>query len=324
MSDTVSTSTQTYQAERIGVPPLYAWPPRPLEALKWLAVDLLLPWGLLWIVMAIVVWNLLTPDLGQMQNLQFDWIAAIWIRNAALLILVAGGLHWWFYVRKGQDTETKFNTRWLAKDDEKFLWRDQVKDNMFWSLISGVSFWTVYESLTYWWYANGNVAGPPLSDSPAYFIAMLWVVFFWGTFHFYVVHRALHWKPLYDIGHELHHRNTNTGPWTGISMHPIEHVLYFSVFLLWWIVPVHPIIIVLTGIFQGIGPAVSHSGFDYLKLGRSLKVTAGDNFHNLHHRYFHINYGNSMMPLDWIFRSWHDGSDTGKKLLKQRMRGRAG
>ena len=33
-------------------------------------------------------------------------------------------------------------------------------------------------------------------------------------------------------------RNTNTGPWTGISMHPLEHVIYFSLFLLWWVVPV--------------------------------------------------------------------------------------
>ena len=113
-------------------------------------------------------------------------------------------------------------------------------------------------------------------------------------------HRLLHWKPLYDISHELHHRNMNTGPWTGISMHPIEHVIYFSLFLLWWVVPVHPILIIFTGFFQGIGPGISHSGFDYMHIGKSLKIKTGDNFHNLHHRYFHINYGNSMTPVDRI------------------------
>lgn len=322
MSETISSSAHSYQAEKIDLPPLFAWPPRPLAAFRWLTMGLLFPWGMLWIAMAILAGYFLTSDLSRMQSLQPDWVMLIWLRNVALLTLVAGGLHWWYYIRKGQELDTKFNNRWLVRDDDKFLWRDQTKDNMFWSIVSGVSFWTAYESMTYWWYANGHVVSPTIADSPIYFIVMLWVVFFWTTFHFYLSHRALHWKPLYDFAHELHHRNANTGPWTGISMHPLEHLIYFSVFLLWWIVPVHPIIIVLTGLFQGIGPAVSHSGFDYLILGRSIRVTTGDNFHNLHHRFFHINYGNSMTPLDWVFDSWHDGSERGKAILKRRLRGR--
>ncbi len=320
MSENRSKPTQGYQPERIDVPPLYAWPPRPVAALKWLTVDLLYPWGLVWIVLAVFIWHFLTPELARMQNLEIQWIALVWLRNAAILVLVAGGLHWWFYIRRSQGQETKFNTPWLARNDDKFLWGDQVRDNMFWSLVSGVSIWTIYESLTYWWYANGYVAWPTVADAPVYFVVMLWMVFFWSTFHFYLNHRALHWKPLYDLAHELHHRNTNTGPWTGISMHPVEHVIYFSLFLLWWVIPVHPIVIIVTGLFQGVSPAVTHSGFDYLKLGKSFKVTAGDNFHHLHHRFFHINYGNSMTPIDRVFNSWHDGSEIGKAVLKQRLR----
>lgn len=30
-------------------------------------------------------------------------------------------------------------------------------------------------------------------------------------------------------------------------MHPLEHVIYFSLFLLCWVVPVHPTVVVLTG-----------------------------------------------------------------------------
>ena len=48
------------------------------------------------------------------------------------------------------------------------------------------------------------------------------------SMHFYFVHRFLHWPPLYRIAHALHHRNANVGPWSGLSMHPIEHVLYLS------------------------------------------------------------------------------------------------
>jgi len=29
-------------------------------------------------------------------------------------------------------------------------------------------------------------------------------------------------------------------------MHPVEHVIYFSGFFIWWIVPADPIIVILT------------------------------------------------------------------------------
>jgi len=62
----------------------------------------------------------------------------------------------------------------------------------------------------------------------------------------YVVYRWLHWRPLYRLAHELHHRNVDVGPWSGIAMHPVEHVIYFSGFFIWWIVPADPIIVILT------------------------------------------------------------------------------
>lgn len=240
------------------------------------------------------------------------------------LTLVAGSLHWWFHKRKLQSNDTKFVTRELAKNDKRFLWKDQVLDNITFSLVSGVTVWTFFEAITYWLYANNHVARMELIDKPLYFVLTLWAVFFWSTLHFYLNHRLLHCKPLYDIAHERHHRNVVTGPWSGISMHPLEHLIYFTVFCLWWIVPVHPIIIILTGLFQGVSPAVSHSGYDYLipqgKFGRWPRLTTGDNFHNLHHRYFKVNYGNSIMPVDKIFGSWHSGSPEDQQKMTGRVR----
>jgi len=106
-------------------------------------------------------------------------------------------------------------------------------------------------------------------------------------------------------------------------MHPIEHVIYFSVFLLWWIVPVHPVIIILTGLFQGVSPAVSHSGFDYVSIGKRIRIPAGDNFHNLHHRFFRVNYGNSLVPMDRIFNSWNSGSEKDMEKMKARFKAQA-
>ncbi len=297
-----------YHPERIGVPPLFVWPPQPVAAFRWLTFDLMAPWGFFWIVLAVVVWQLLTPELEAMRDFSLSWLTQLWLRNAFILASVAGTLHWWFYIRRGQQRETKFMQPWLATNNPKFLWRDQVLDNMTFSLLSGVTIWTCYEAATWWWYANGYVGAISFSEHPIYCLLMLWGVFFWSTFHFYLNHRLLHFKPLYRVAHERHHRNVNTGPWTGISMHPLEHLIYFSVFLLWWIVPVHPVIIILTGLFQGVSPAVSHSGFDYLKIGSKLRIPTGDNFHNLHHRMFTVNYGNSIVPVDRLFNTWNGDS----------------
>ena len=73
------------------------------------------------------------------------------------------------------------------------------------------------------------------------FIALFFLVPFIHEVGFYFAHRLLHWPPLYEVAHKLHHRNTNPGPWSGLSMHPIEHVIYFSTILLFFLIPSHPI-----------------------------------------------------------------------------------
>lgn len=305
---------------RIDTPPLYRWPPRPLAALRWLFFDMLFPWGFFFIALATVSWFYLTPSMTTMSELKPMWIVLIWIRNAVLLTLVAGTLHWWLYTRHAQDKQYKFQQQWLATDNKLFLWGNQVWDNMFWSLVSGVTFWTFFEVITLWIYASGKLPFMGIAEHPVYFAAGLLAVIFWSTIHFYVVHRLLHWQPLYKISHELHHRNVNVGPWTGLSMHPVEHTLYFTLLMLWWVVPVHPIVILLTGFFQGISPAISHSGFDQIMFKGKARVGAGDWFHELHHQYFNFNYGNIPTPLDKVFGSWHNGSAESLQVQKARLR----
>ncbi len=319
MSEAPTISQGGYQPpDPIEVPPLYAWPPRPIATLRWIFTGLLFPWGFLFIALAVVSWNYLAPSLDRMASLELEWIVLIWLRNAALLGLVAGGLHCWLYRYRAQDQAYMLNTRWLETDNRKFLFRNQVRDNIFWSLASGCTVWSCYEALTMWAYANDHIPRVEWSDAPIYLAAMTIGVFFWSTFHFYLNHRLLHWRPLYRTAHKLHHRNIDIGPWSGISMHPLEHVIYFTVFFLWWVVPVHPVLVILTGFYQGISPAVSHSGFHKLILGGRTKVTAGDYFHHVHHKYFEVNYGNTPSPVDKLFGSWHDGTPQAHAALKHR------
>ena len=320
MDATPYNPTSDYQPpSTIALPALYQWPLRPLAVLKYLLFDMLFPWGYLYILLGFASWYYLTPSLAAMSEFSAGWIALLWLRNAALLTLVAGGLHWWLYMRRSQGDDYKYHRRWLDTDNEKFLWRNQVWDNLFWSIASGVTIWTGFEALTWWIYANGHVQIPGIAEHPLYLAVCILGLFFWGTIHFYCIHRFSHWPPLYKISHEMHHRNVNTGPWTGISMHPLEHLLYFSGFVLFWLLPVHPVVIVIFGLYMGISPAPSHSGFNYVRLGRG-RIFAGDWYHQLHHQYFDLNYGNTSSPLDKLFGSWHDGSK--ESLLAQKARGR--
>ena len=41
----------------------------------------------------------------------------------------------------------------------------------------------------------------------------------------------LHIPFLYKHVHALHHRNINVGPWSGLSMHPVEHIIYLGTIL---------------------------------------------------------------------------------------------
>ena len=321
MSAAAYNPTSDYQPQStLGLPALYRWPFQPLAALHYLFVGMLLPWGYLYVALGFIAWYFLTPAMATMTEFAPGWIALVWLRNAALLTLVAGGLHWWLYLRRSQDDQYKFHRRWPDTDNDKFLWRNQVWDNVFWSLASGVTIWTGFEVITLWIYANGYVAFPSIAEHPIYFASCILGVFFWGTVHFYCIHRFSHWPPLYRVAHELHHRNVNTGPWTGISMHPLEHLLYFNGFMLFWFLPVHPVVILVFGMFMGIGPAPSHCGFNFVTAGRR-RIPAGDWYHQLHHQYFDLNYGNTTAPLDKLFGSWHDGSK--ESLMAQKARGKA-
>lgn len=102
---------------------------------------------------------------------------------------------------------------------------------------------------------------PSVSDFQARPMLLLWFMLgfplttqFRGL-HFFLVHRCMH--PWFGIGrsaldgdigatlyrwvHSLHHKSYNPGPWSSLSMHPVEHLLYFSCFLLAFVVPYHPL-----------------------------------------------------------------------------------
>merc|ERR1711934_617800 len=97
--------------------------------------------------------------------------------------------------------------------------------------------------------------------TPAWSVTWLLLIPIWREFHFYWIHRMIHWKPLYRTVHYLHHKNVNPGPWSGLSMHPVEHMQYFSVVLIHLFVPSHPVHFFFNAQHTALTPASGHLGF---------------------------------------------------------------
>jgi lathosterol oxidase len=272
------------------------------------------------VVLATLCWLFLYPSLGTAKTLAFGWVFQVWLVNLGLMICIAGGLHWFFYVWRGQGKALKFDHREPAKGNSLWNFSNQVHDNMFWSLGSGVLQVTVLQVLVMWLMANGYVPTINLTSNPILFIAGLMLLPIWSAFHFYWVHRLLHVPFLYKRVHALHHRNVNIGPWSGLSMHPVEHLLYLSSLLIHCVIPSHPIHLYFHVIYLAPGAAMTHTGYEDLLIKDKRKLALGTFYHQLHHRYYECNYGNQEMPWDRWFGTFHDGSDEGTKETRSRKK----
>lgn len=311
---------------QLKVPPIFEWPLRPLAIAKWLFgfPGYLWPWNTLYLGLALVTWFFLTPAMATMQSLEPGWIAIILGRNVGLTVLIVGAWHSYFYIFKRQGSDFKYTTRPLGKNNSTFMFGNQVHDNMFWTFASAVPIWTAYEVMTLWAYANGWLPFADMISNPVWFVVLLLLIPAIREVHFYAVHRLIHWPPLYKTVHHLHHRNVNIGPWSGLSMHPVEHLFYFSGALLHWIIPSHPIHVLFHLQHAALSPAQGHCGFDRVVVGRDGKgVEIGNYFHYLHHKYFECNYSGDGMPIfDKVFGTFHDGSEAATERMNRRVLGR--
>jgi len=299
-----------------------AWPPRPLGVLKWVFgfPGLLWPWNTMYLAIAAATWFFLTPPLASMRNFEVGWIAIVLGRNLGLTLMIFGAWHFYLYVFKGQGTDFKFTTRPLAKRSKRFSLGNQVYDNMLWTLGSAVPIWTAYEVVTLWAYANELLPFISWETNPVWFVALAVLVPVIREFHIYPIHRLLHWKPLYDSVHKVHHRNVNIGPWSGVSMHPVEHVMYFSGILIHWVIASHPIHALFHIQHAVFSPAQGHCGFDRVVIAGDRAVRIGNYFHYLHHRYFECNYSGDGLPMfDMLFGTFHDGSDAAQTRMNARL-----
>jgi sterol desaturase/sphingolipid hydroxylase (fatty acid hydroxylase superfamily) len=301
--------------------PLFDWPPKPVSLLRWYAKSWIsLSTSSCLVLLALTMWFWMQAPIARYQVFELSWLLENHICNLCLMILVAGGLHLYFYTFNKQGSNLKFDPRESDRNHERFTFNNQVLDNVFWTLVSGVTFWTAYEAAMLWAYANDTMPLLNWGDSPVWFVLLFPLLAMWHELHFYFVHRLLHWPPLYRIAHAVHHRNSDTGPWSGISMHPYEHFIYFTSLLIHLVLPTHPLHLLFHLYWVALAPAVSHSGYAGVLVKRQNRFATGSFFHQLHHRYFECNYATSSVPVDVWAGSFHDGTPQGDAYIRERRK----
>ena len=160
-------------------------------------------------------------------------------------------------------------------------------------------------------------------SAPAWSIGHLMLVTYWREFHFYWCHRFIHpwWDRKNgladgDVGaflfrhvHSLHHKSYNPGPWSGLSMHPVEHFFYYTCTLLPLFYTAHPLHFLYAKFHADIAPIGGHDGYE----------PEGGDFHWLHHARFECNYGVPLMDFDRLFGTWLDYKDF-KNVKAEKMK----
>ena len=299
---------------------LFAWPFSLIKFLRWLP-GYFLPHNALFMVLGAVFWYLLTPTSETLRTLSWDWALYILVRNSLSILMIYGAMEIWLYVRRSQGNRFKYNGKFPAEQTSNvFIFKSQNIDNVIRTFATGLPIWSTYEVLVLWAWANGWGPWTTFGDNPVWLIAFWLVIPLFHEFHFFCIHRLIHTPFLYKWVHSVHHNSINPSPWSSLSMHPVEHLLYWSDSLIHLILPSHPLLLLYHLHVTGTGAVVGHIGFDKIEAGEDTAVDTHAYAHYLHHKYFEVNYGDGTVPLDKLFGTWHDGTTEADARMKRRFR----
>ncbi len=308
--------------EPLQIAPLFVLPPRPLAFLKWLP-HYFLPWNVIFALTALAYWRWVIPPVETMRTLDWRWALWLYVVNGVAIFLFYGAFELHLYVLKRQERRFKYNGKFPSERKSKAFWfENQNLDNILRTYLSGITIWTATEVLVLWAFANGYAPWLSFAEHPIYLAALVLVVPIIHEFHFFCIHRLIHTPFLYKWVHSVHHNSVNPSPWSSLSMHPVEHLLYFATMFYHLIIPSNPLIALYQLHYAGFGAIPGHVGFDKVEVGKEGHVDSHSYAHYLHHKYFEVNYGDALIPLDRWFGTWHDGSPEGEARMQDRLRKR--
>lgn len=300
--------------------PVFVLPPRPLAFLRWLP-SYFLPYNALFFLSALAWWYWVIPPMDVVQALEWGWVLRIFAVNVAAVFLWYFGFELYLYIRRAQGNRFKYNGKFPADTPSDVFWfRSQNLDNFLRGFLSGVPIWTAVQVIVLWAYANGVGTWLSVADHPVYLAIICLLVPAIHEVHFFCIHRLIHTPFLYKWVHSVHHNSINPSPWSSLSMHPVEHLLYFSTVFYHLIIPSNPVVVIYQLHFAGFGAVPGHIGFDRIEVTDRSAVGTHAYIHYLHHKYFEVNYGDGLIPIDRWLGTFHDGSRDADEKMKARFR----
>jgi sterol desaturase/sphingolipid hydroxylase (fatty acid hydroxylase superfamily) len=140
------------------------------------------------------------------------------------------------------------------------------------------------------------------SPSPGVVALELAFLVLWNDLHFYVIHRALHGRWLFQHVHREHHRAIRPTPYSTYAMHPVEAALLGSVMVL--VQPFHAFSLPTLILFPLVSIAMNnlgHMNYDLVPRRGVWHPLAATRRHERHHRHVTGNYGFLLPVLDrWL------------------------
>lgn len=300
--------------------PIWHFPPQLHKLLKWLP-GYFLPYNLLYFLTALAWWHWVVPDVATLQTLAWPWVLRLLIVNAVGIFIWHFAFDLRLYMSRAQGQRFKYNPKFPADHPSNVFWFNSQKlEGMLRTFLTGVPIWTALQVGVLWLFANGYVPWIEWAGNPVYLACLTLAVPLIHELHFYAIHRLIHIPVLYKYIHSVHHNSVNPSPWSSLSMHWIEQLLYFATIIWHIILPSNPMLALYQINYAAFAAIGGHIGFEKVELGDDSSFDTHGYVHYLHHKYFEVNYADTLSPLDKLFGSFHDGSKQANEQMKARFK----
>lgn len=124
------------------------------------------------------------------------------------------------------------------------------------------------------------------------------IVFFWVDLWAYSAHRVLHFKAIYKYIHKWHHRYKAPTAFSAFAMNPIEFATFQTGGILCCCMfPIHIMAFFSVVTYIAYHGQVDHSG---IAIEGELPWVPSVYYHDDHHQYFHLNFGQNLILWDWL------------------------
>lgn len=214
--------------------------------------------------------------------------------------LIAGGAYWIALYRIPEAITN-------AAGRQQRLRPGQVREELWLSALS-IAIFALQTAGVVWLIRHGALT-VDWHRSPWHLLWELPVLYLWNEVHFFVIHRALHFKPLYRSVHIWHHRSVITTPFSAYSFHPVESFLLGSVMPLALLLHAFsPWALLGLTVMSLILNVSGHLPYEEIHPRSKLfkHMLGHSRYHNRHHREFHTHYAFSLVWLD----RWFGGTQT--------------